>query len=118
MDISAANIAAATSVTAGALAARLRGGRVSPRRRHRVAGALAIAMTAALAVVAYLVDSLAALVSGLGRFQKASPFYHYAVGDPLRQGIAPAHAAILIAIAAISAVAGIALFERRDLHSA
>jgi ABC-2 type transport system permease protein len=116
MGVSAANLLAA-SVTAGALgltfgAVAFLLGAATGRR------ALAIGITAALAVAAYLVNALAALVSGLGPLQKASPFYHYAVGDPLRQGIAPAHAAILIAIAAISAVAGIALFERRDLHSA
>ena len=116
MGVPAANLLAA-ALTAGALGLAFGAiafllGAATGRR------ALAIGITAALAVAAYLVNALAALVSGLGPLQKASPFYHYAVGDPLRQGIAPAHVVILIAIAAISAAAGIALFERRDLHSA
>ena len=42
-------------------------------------------MTAATAVAAYLVNGLAPLVHALEVPQKLSPFYHYAVGDPLRQ---------------------------------
>lgn len=79
---------------------------------------LSIGITAALAVAAYLVNALAALVSGLGPLQKASPFYHYAVGNPLRQGVAPGHLAVLVAIAVVSAATGIVLFERRDINSA
>jgi ABC-2 type transport system permease protein len=116
MGVSASNLFGA-SLTAGALGLAFGAiafllGAATGRRT------LAIGLTAAAAVAAYLVNALAALVSGLGPLQKASPFYHYAVGDPLRQGVAPAHLLILVAVALVAAVAGIVLFDRRDLHSA
>jgi ABC-2 type transport system permease protein len=115
MGVSAWNLLAA-SLTAGALGLAFGAiafllGAATGRRTF------AIGLTAAAAVAAYLVNALAALVSGLGPVQKASPFYHYAVGDPLRQGVAPAHLLILVAVALVAAFAGIVLFDRRDLHS-
>ena len=76
---------------------------------------LAIGLTVALAVGAYLVNSLASLVEVLEPFQKATPFYHYAVADPLRQGLDPWHTLFLLAVGAVAAAAGVALFDRRDL---
>ena len=76
---------------------------------------LAIGLTVALAVGAYLVNSLASLVEVLEPFQKATPFYHYAVADPLRQGLDPWHTLFLIAVGAVAAAGGVLLFDRRDL---
>lgn len=108
--LAASLTAGALGLTFGALAFVL--GAATGRR------ALSIGVTAAAAVAAYLVNALAALVSELDRLQRTSPFYHYAVGDPLREGIAPGHVAILVAITVVAAVAGIILFERRDVRSA
>jgi len=114
MDIGVSRLAAATLDAAllallfGALAML-----VGCATGHRGA---AIAVPAAAAVAAYLVNVLAALVSPLEQLQKASPFYHYVAGDPLRHGLALDHSAFLVAAAlAVTALAPIA-FEHRDLR--
>ena len=76
---------------------------------------LAIGVTVALAVGGYLVNSLASLVDGLEPFQKATPFYHYAVSDPLRSGLEATHALVLLGIAAAATAVAVVAFERRDL---
>jgi ABC-2 type transport system permease protein len=79
--------------------------------------AMAIGLAAAAAVAAYLVNSLAALVHGLRTVRKASPYYHYAVSDPLRHGLAAGHLLVLLAVAAVAAGVGLVLFARRDLRA-
>ncbi len=116
MGVPTTNVLAA-SLTAGALGLAFGSiafllGATTGRR------SLAIGLTAAAAVAAYLVNALAPLVRGLDTLQKASPFYHYAVGDPLRRGLAPGHLAFLTLLAVVAAAVGVALFERRDIHSA
>ncbi len=76
---------------------------------------LAVGVTVALAVGAYLVNSLASLVDALGPFQKVSPFYHYAAGDPLHRGLDPWHTLFLLGVGAAAAVVGVVLFARRDV---
>jgi len=78
---------------------------------------LAVGLTVALAVGAYLVNSLAALVDALEPFRKLSPFYHYVAGDPLRRGLDPWHTLFLVALGALAAVIGVVLFARRDVAS-
>lgn len=113
MDVSAGELAAATgSAAALALAfgsiAFMLGGATG----HRV---LAIGVAAAAAVAAYLVNSLAALVELLRPLQKATPFYHYTVADPLRHGVAVWHLGFLLAVAGLAAALGVAGFCRRDV---
>jgi beta-exotoxin I transport system permease protein len=113
MEISAGHLAAATTVLVvlaiayGAIAFMLAAG--TGRK------ALAVGATVALAVGAYLVNSLAALVDALEPFQKLSPFYHYAAGDPLHRGLDPWHTLFLVAVGAAAATLGVALFGRRDV---
>jgi ABC-2 type transport system permease protein len=115
MDISAAHLASATTMLVllsfvyGAAAYGLA---AATGRRT-----LSIAVSAALAVAGYLVDSLAALVDTLEPAQRLSPFYHYSVANPLEDGIDPTRALLLAVIAAGSAVCGVVLFDRRDLRS-
>jgi ABC-2 type transport system permease protein len=115
MEISAANLAAATAVLVvlaiayGAIAFMLGG--ATGRK------GLAVGVTVALAVAAYLVNSLAALVDVLEPFQKLSPFYHYAAGDPLHQGLDAWRTLFLIAVAAAAAAVGLLIFNRRDVTS-
>jgi ABC-2 type transport system permease protein len=113
MDISAGRLAAATlsavllALAYGTIAVLL--GAATGRRT------VAIGLTAAAAVAAYLVNGLAPLVHALEVPQKLSPFYHYAVGDPLRNGISFTHMAVLVAIAVVATAIAPWLFSRRDV---
>jgi ABC-2 type transport system permease protein len=78
---------------------------------------LAAGLSAALAVAAYVVISLAPLVSGLEPLQRLSPVYHYAASDPLRNGLEARHVAVLAGIALVAAVLAVATFDRRDISS-
>jgi len=113
MEIAAAKLAAATvdavalAVAYGAIALLV--GCATGKR------GLAIGITAAAAVAAYLVNSLAPLVDLLDPVQKLSPFYHYAAQNPLRAGLDPLHLLVLLAIAAVGAAGSVLAFRRRDL---
>ena len=75
----------------------------------------AIAVASAAALTAYLVFSLAEVVTWLGTVQKVSPWYYYAASAPLLKGIEWAHAGVLAAIVVALPVAGGVVFDRRDL---
>jgi beta-exotoxin I transport system permease protein len=113
MDISAGHLAAATlmavllAVAFGTIALLL--GAATGKRT------VAIGLTAAAAVAAYLVNGLAPLVHALEVPQKLSPFYHYAVSDPLRSGLSPTHVGILVAIAVVATALAPYFFSRRDV---
>lgn len=115
MNISAGHLAAASAssvlltIVYGAVAFMLGAG--TGRK------GIAIGVTIAAAVAAYLVNSLAGLVDALKVPQKLSPFYHYATGDPLRHGLDLPHSLLLLAAAAAAAAVGIVLFDRRDVSS-
>jgi ABC-2 type transport system permease protein len=115
MEISFGHLASATAsavvlaIAYGAVALLV--GAATGRR------ALAIGVTAAAAVAAYLVNGLAPLVDALEIPRKLSPFYHYAAGDPLRHGLAVSHSLVLVAIAAAATVIAQEAFARRDLSA-
>lgn len=113
MHIALRLLAAATAsavllaLTFGAIAFMLG---ASTGRRGRAVG-----VASALAVGAYLVNSLGSLVKGIESLRPISPFYHYSVSDPLRNGLQLGHALVLLAILALAAIAAVLLFDRRDL---
>jgi ABC-2 type transport system permease protein len=113
MGIGVGNLAAATAAAVllafgfGAIS-MLVGGATGRR-------GIATGIAAALAVAAYLVNSLAPQVSALEALQKASPFYHYAAHDPLRHGLSGWHMLFLAAVAVAASAVAPLLFERRDL---
>ena len=113
MEISATNLGAATAAaTLLALAFGTIAFALGAATGHR---ARATAVTAVLAVAAYLVNGLAPLVGALEPLQKWSLFYHYTAGDPLRHGLGAGHVTVLIAVTLVAAAAAPLLFERRDL---
>jgi ABC-2 type transport system permease protein len=115
MDISGGRLAGATlgavllALAYGAIALLL--GAATGRR------AVAIGLTAAAAVAAYLVNGLAPLVDALEVPQKLSPFYHYAAGDPLRRGVSVSHLSVLVGIAVVATALAPAFFSRRDVST-
>ena len=115
MHVSAAHLGAAATATVllalayGAIALLL-GAWLGSR-------SAAIAITAAAAVAAYLLSSLAELVDFLRPLRGASPFYHYAAQDALRDGLALDHVALLLALGVVASVGAVAAFSRRDLRT-
>jgi ABC-2 type transport system permease protein len=77
--------------------------------------ALSRALPAVVAVLAYIVNGLAPVVSWLKPAQKFSPFYQYSGHDPLRHGLS--WPATLVAVSTILVLAAIAVaaFRRRDV---
>ena len=113
MDVSVGDLASATtsafllSLVLGALAFAL--GAATGR------SAIAIGLSAAAGVAAYLVNGLAPLVDAIHSIRWLSPWYHYAAGDPLREGLSAGHALVLVAVSAGAAVLAIVAFDRRDV---
>lgn len=77
--------------------------------------ALSLGVCAAVALGAYLLNSLATLVDWLEPFRVLSPFYYFIDADPLRHGLNPAHAAVLLAGSAILVAVAVPAFEQRDI---
>lgn len=77
---------------------------------------LAIALGSALAVGAYVVESLSQIVDALDWLAAPSPFRHTVNLDPLTTGFAPVQTAALLAATALVLAVGVLAFERRDLH--
>lgn len=75
---------------------------------------LARGVTAVLVVAAYLVSSLADLVSWFGTIRPFSPWYHALGVDPLTRGFSW-HPLVLVGLTAALVVASVVIFERRDL---
>jgi ABC-2 type transport system permease protein len=78
---------------------------------------LSRAVPAALAVVAYVVNGLAPMVSWLQPAQRWSPFYQYIGHDPLRTGVSWPSVGIAVATLAVLALLAVLGFRRRDVLS-
>jgi ABC-2 type transport system permease protein len=76
--------------------------------------ATVLAVTAGIAVVAYFGNTVAPQI-GLGWLQKVSPFYYYAAGEPLQNGIQYTDAAVLLSVAVVLIGGGVLAFNRRDI---
>jgi ABC-2 type transport system permease protein len=79
-------------------------------RRGRV---LAVAGT--LAVATYLANAVAGMSQSWSWARWLSPFHYFIGVDPLRTGWHPAHLLALAAVGVLGCVAGVLLFDRRDV---
>jgi len=93
----------------GALALALGGG--TGRRSLAVGGA------AAVAVLGWLVNSFAPLVSGIGWLKYLTLFYYYAGHDPLAHGVGIPGLVVLGVLALTLTAAAVVGFDRRDLRA-
>lgn len=73
------------------------------------------AVSAGAAIVSYLVDGLAQVVSWLEPFEAFSPFDWYAPGNPLIDGFSISGLLMLLTVTAVAIVVGIVAFDRRDV---
>jgi ABC-2 type transport system permease protein len=71
---------------------------------------------AGLAVLAYVVNGLAPIVSWLEPLQPFSPFYQYIGHDPLRNGIDVTSVGVAVTTIAVLAGAAVVGFGRRDVR--
>lgn len=75
----------------------------------------ALAISSAVVVASFVVESLAELTDVVARVRWLSPF-HFANGNlPMVHGLRALDVAVLLGLIVLAAVAGIARFERRDV---
>lgn len=75
---------------------------------------LAVGVGGGLAVLSYLASSMLPLAD-LDSWAQLSPWYYYSGGDPLSEGIVPAHLAVLAVLSAIAVAVAYRTFRTRDL---
>ncbi|BCJ75121.1 ABC transporter permease [Catellatospora sp. IY07-71] len=76
---------------------------------------LAMAVGGGLAVATYALRGLSGIIEGGDWLKWLSPFHYFIGTDPLHTGWHPGHLLILAAVGAVTAVAGIVMFDRRDI---
>lgn len=74
-----------------------------------------VTVAGTLAIASYILRAVAGMVDGLGWLKWLSPFHYYLGADPLRTGWHFGYLAVLVAVALVTAVAGIMVFDRRDV---
>jgi ABC-2 type transport system permease protein len=72
--------------------------------------------TVGVAVVMFIMNGLLPLNPSTEAWARISPFHYYLGGDPLLNGMAWGHAALLAGLAIALTFLGAVLFERRDLR--
>ena len=77
---------------------------------------LALGVTSALAATAYLLSSLAPVVSWLKPWRVLSPFYWSIGNGQLTNGLGGGGAAVLLALTVAAVIAAVLSFERHDLR--
>lgn len=78
--------------------------------------AVATYATVGAALASHLINGFLPLGDGLAAWARLSPFYYYLGSDPLNEGMAWGHAAVLVALAAASIAYSMVGFDRRDLR--
>ncbi len=77
---------------------------------------IAIFVTIGAALVLHLLNGFAALNDTMADVVQWLPFYYYLGSDPLNNGMAWGHGAVLAVLAAVLIALSVVLFQRRDLR--
>ena len=77
--------------------------------------ALALSISAGVAVVAYLADSFLVQIESLKWAEKLSPFQWYLGGEPLKNGIQWGDSALLLGVSVVLVAVGTWRFRQRDI---
>jgi ABC-2 type transport system permease protein len=77
----------------------------------------AIGVSSGIAVVAFVLNTLAPSVDAIRRFRLLSPFHYYSGHDPLTTGFNGIDILALVGISVVALVIAVGAFERRDLAS-
>ena len=75
-----------------------------------------LAVSSALALLAYLCASFLPLISAFGWTRSVSPYYWFLGGDPLQNGLQPRHCGLLLAVTAIATALAVNRLDNRDLR--
>jgi ABC-2 type transport system permease protein len=78
---------------------------------------MAIGVTSGLALITFIVKTLAPSVPAMKPLRYLSPFYYYADHRPLATGFHAVDIAVLAGISLVALVVALLAFERRDLSS-
>jgi len=76
---------------------------------------LAIGAPSGLALVTFILNTLAPSVDWLEPYRVLSPFYYYSGGNPILNGLDVVHASVLLAISVAAVAVALVTFEHRDL---
>ncbi len=76
---------------------------------------LAVGVPSGVALVTFVLNTLAPSVDWLEPYRVLSPFYYYSSGDPMLNGLDLWHAVVLAAVTAFALGVALVTFERRDL---
>lgn len=76
---------------------------------------VALGLATVVAVSGYAANNLAPLIGDVDWLRRLSPLYYYIGADPLRDGLDPGHAAVLVVATALFLALGLWRFSRRDV---
>ncbi|WP_213454838.1 ABC transporter permease subunit [Rhizomonospora bruguierae] len=76
---------------------------------------MVLAVTGAIALATYLANAVSGMAGAWGWLRWLSPFHYFIGTDPLHTGWHPAELLVLVAAGAATTVAGVVLFDRRDI---
>ncbi|MGX6607044.1 ABC transporter permease subunit [Micromonosporaceae bacterium Da 78-11] len=74
-----------------------------------------LAVTGALAVTTYIANAIAGMLDGLHWLRWLSPFHYFIGTDPLSTGWHPVALLTLAGAGAVTTIAGVIMFDRRDI---